>query len=84
MANVTITIDPDVLKKARIRALDQGTSVNALLREYLEEYTGMRHRHETNVTEILTLSKRSKSRRGSRRWTRDDLHDRSRCRSGIR
>ena len=77
MANLTITIGEDILKKARMRALDEGTSVNALLREYLEEYTGAHRKHETVVAEILKLSKKSKSRRGSRRWTRDELHDRS-------
>ena len=38
MANLTITIEDDLLKKARIRALEQGTSVNALLRDYLVAY----------------------------------------------
>ena len=78
MANLTITVDEDLLKKARIRALEQGTSVNAVLREYLESYTGMRSSREVTVAEIINLSRKSRSRRGSKRWTRDDLHDRSR------
>jgi len=77
MANLTIVVDEDVLKKARLLALEQGTSVNALLREYLESYTGMRRSQQQAVAEILELSKKSHSRRGSKRWTRDDLHDRS-------
>jgi hypothetical protein len=76
MANLTLTIDDDVLRKARLRALEEGTSVNAVVRQYLESYTGVRRVHEVVVAEILSLSKRSRSRRGSRRWTRDDLHDR--------
>ena len=40
MANLTLAIDEDVLRRARIRALEQGTSVNALLREYLDAYAG--------------------------------------------
>ena len=35
MANLTITIDDELLRRARLRALEQGTSVNALLRDYL-------------------------------------------------
>ena len=77
MANLTITIDEEVLKKARMRALEEGTSVNALVREYLESYTGVRPNHEAIITEIVHLSKKSRSRRGSARWNRDDLHDRS-------
>ena len=40
MANLTITVDEGTLKRARIQALEEDTSVNADLREYLEEYAG--------------------------------------------
>jgi plasmid stability protein len=39
MANLTIAVDDDLLRKARIRSVKLGTSVNAVLREYLEEWT---------------------------------------------
>ncbi len=38
MPNLTITVDEKILKKARIKALEEGTSVNALLRSFLERY----------------------------------------------
>lgn len=38
--NVTISLDEETLRLARIRALEQGTSVNALVREYLEALVG--------------------------------------------
>ena len=38
MARLTIRVDPETLKRARIRALEQGTSVGALLRAYLDAY----------------------------------------------
>jgi len=37
VANLTLTIDEDLLRRARIRALEQGTSVNARVRKYLEQ-----------------------------------------------
>jgi hypothetical protein len=77
MANLTIVIDENILKKARMRALEEGTSVNAVVRQYLESYTGAHHGHQATVAEILNLSKKSRSRKGSKRWTRDDLHDRT-------
>ena len=40
MANLTITVDEEVLRRARIRALELNTSVNAVLREYLDEFIG--------------------------------------------
>ena len=35
MSNLTITTDREVLKKARLRAARDGTSVNAVLREFI-------------------------------------------------
>ncbi len=40
MANLTIAVDDELLKRARVRAVENGTSVNAVLREHLEEYAG--------------------------------------------
>lgn len=76
MGNLTITIDEDSLKRARIRALEEGTSVNALLRDFLESYAGVRREQKKAVKEILTISKRSQSRRGERTWTREELYER--------
>jgi plasmid stability protein len=76
VSNLTITIDEEVLKRARLRALQQGTSVNALLREYLEAFAGgatllaARRRFATLARAATSGSK------GRRSWTRDDLHER--------
>ena len=75
MSNLTITIDEDVLKRARMRALDQGTSVNALLRDYLTAYAGSEARAEA-TKQLLASSRRARSGRGTARWTRDELHER--------
>ncbi|MBS3809182.1 MAG: hypothetical protein KGY38_03375 [Desulfobacterales bacterium] len=76
MANLTITIDEDTLKKARIRALEQNTSVNRILRQYLEVYAGVSRDQSDSVNKIIALSNASVSRRGKRRWSRDELHER--------
>jgi plasmid stability protein len=76
MANLTIAIDDAVLKQARIRAIEQGTSVNAILRDYLTDYAKMRAKQAKAVKALLRLSPRSTARRGPRRWTRDELHER--------
>ena len=77
MANLTVVVEPDVLKRARLRALEQGTSVNAVIRDYLAQYAGARNVQEQALARILELSERSGARRGRRSWTRDDLYDRS-------
>jgi len=76
MANLTITVDEEALKRARIRALEEGTSVNALLKAFLESYAGVSRSQRAAVREILSLSERSQSRRGGSRWSRDELHER--------
>ena len=76
MSNLTITIDDATLKKARFRALEQGTSVNALSRNFLEAYSGVRGEQKKAVKDIISLSRTSSSMRGNNQWTRDELHER--------
>jgi len=76
MANLTITIEDEILRRARLRALEQGTSLNALLENYLEAYAAMGSTLEQATEAILRLSTDSKSGRGDRSWTRDELHER--------
>lgn len=76
MANLTIAIDDEVLKRARLRALQQGTSVNALLRDYLNSYAGDDHEMQVR-REIVESARRSRAGSGpeGRRWTRDELYE---------
>lgn len=76
MANLTVSIDDAVLRKARLRALEEGTSVNALLREYLERFTAVNSRRQAAAEKILAFSANSTSRRGNSQWTREALHER--------
>lgn len=76
MANLTITLDDELLRRARMRALEQDTSVNALLRDYLEAFAATGTTWDQSTDAILQLSAQSRSARGDRRWTRDELHER--------
>ena len=76
MSNLTITVDDEVLKRARIRALEQGTSVNAVLAKLLEAYAGAAAEQSAAAADLIDLSRKSDSRAGGRTWTRDDLHER--------
>jgi plasmid stability protein len=73
---LTISIDDDLLRRARIRALEQGTSVNALLRDYLTSFAGRDETQDRALGELLELSLGSASRRGREKWSREDLHER--------
>lgn len=76
MANLTLSIDEDVLRRARIRALEQGTSVNALVRQYLEAYAGESPGRRA-VREFLEIADRSRASSGpeGRTWTREGLYE---------
>lgn len=79
MTNLTISVPDDLLKRARLRALQEDTSVNAVLAAYLEAYSRADdevRRCERAVARILDLSEQSKAGSGGRRWSRDELHER--------
>ena len=78
MANLTITVDDRLLKQARMRALEDGTSVNAVLRTYLERYAGVGDTAEA-LGGFMRLAEESAATSGpsGRSWTRDELHDRT-------
>jgi hypothetical protein len=76
-ANLTITVDTEALRRARIRALSQGTSVNALLRDYLHAYAGVEEEHHQALSRILELAEASKGGSAGASWKRDELHDRT-------
>jgi len=76
MANLTITVNDELLKRARIIAIERGTSVNAVLREYLKEFVG-EHPIAQARREFVRLAKQSSATSGKRgrSWNRDDLHE---------
>jgi hypothetical protein len=76
MANLTIDVDEDLLKKAHTRASSEGTSVNEVLCNFLESYAGANYEQAAAVREILDIARQSKSRHFGKRWTRDELYDR--------
>ena len=77
MANLTITVNEETVKRARIRALEEGTSVNALLRDYLEDYAGVRRERMEAWRKIQDLAKRSVMGSRSRGIpTREEIYNR--------
>ncbi|MGH3480782.1 MAG: hypothetical protein ACRDQD_28625 [Nocardioidaceae bacterium] len=75
MANLTLVVDEDVLRRARIRALEQGTSVNALVRAYLAGIAGKSEASQ-GMDEFFTAVTGAGADSGGRTWSRDELHDR--------
>lgn len=38
MSNLTISVDQELIRQARVRAIQQGTSLSAKVREFLQDY----------------------------------------------
>lgn len=73
--NLTVQLDEEVIRRAKILAAKRGTSVSGLVARELEELVGQDARYE----EAHRLAEKAMTRsvpRGGRTWRRDDLHDR--------
>jgi hypothetical protein len=76
LTNLTITVDADVLRAARIRTLQDDTSVNALVRGFLEDYAAEGERLSRAVAQARQLMDAAELHWGSRAWSREDLYER--------
>ncbi|MFV0680792.1 hypothetical protein [Ottowia sp.] len=75
MANLTLSLDSDILQKAREAALLECTSVNALVRNFLTRYADSRMRRLEALDALDALAARSPaSAEGT--WSRESLHQR--------
>jgi len=74
MANLTITVDEELLKQARLRALREGTSVNRLLRERLASYVEDDRRRRKAIRDLLRLSRSARSGSAGRSVRREDVY----------
>lgn len=84
MANLTIVVDEGTLKKARMRALEEGTSVNAVLREKLEEYAGARLERREAWRKLRELARSSGAGSGGGKLPgREELYDREVMRNRV-
>lgn len=74
--NVTLSVDAEILTRARELASRRGTSLNQLVRDYLQELASDLSPDEILV-ELNSLWSASKADSGGKRWKREDLHERA-------
>ena len=73
--NITLSIDDQVVVKARRIASIRGTSLNQLVRDYLEDLT--RHNDMKSVLDELDAMWSESTGRSQGPWTREELYERS-------
>lgn len=72
-ANLTLQLDVDVIRRARVVAAKRGTSVSALVARELDELVAREDRYEQARDQAIELMAAAKAR-GGRTWTRDDIY----------
>jgi predicted transcriptional regulator len=75
--NITLTLDDDLIRKARVLAARRNRSVSALLREELSRLVGEDEAYEKAKQAALARLERGTHLGGGRLPSRDELHDRA-------
>jgi len=76
MKNVTIALDESLLREARRIAADRSSTLNAMIRGFLEELARRESRAVKARRRIVELCRKTDAEIGPRTWSRDDLHER--------
>ena len=77
MANLTLSIDSETVKRVRRIALENDTTLTAMIRQYLEQVAARDEASRRYAVRDLKKSFQSLSKPfGERDWTRDDLYER--------
>jgi plasmid stability protein len=76
MRNVTITLEEEVARWARIRAAERDTSVSRLVGEILRERMETEQRYLTAQDAFFSVQPRPLRREATPYPRRDELHDR--------
>ena len=77
MRNITVSVDDETYKRARVAAAERDTSVSALVKAYLEQLAS----HETEIERLKRKEREIRSQisafSAAHRLSREDLHNRS-------
>jgi hypothetical protein len=76
MKNITVSLDDDTYRRARVKAAAEDTSVSALVRNYLIDFASRETEFERLKRQEQTLREQIRSFRASDRLSRDDVYAR--------
>jgi len=76
MKNVTVSLDDDTYRNARVRAAEMGRSLSALVREYLRELGSEESEFERLHKHELEMRKKITGFSGNDLLSRDEIHER--------
>lgn len=71
--NLTVQLDDQVIRRARVVAAKRGTSVSALVARQLDELVAGDERYEAARRRAMELMSQAKPH-GGRNWTREEVY----------
>jgi predicted transcriptional regulator len=74
--NITLKLDRDLVRKARVLAAEKDTSVSALLAEQLEKVLNEREQYQAAKKRALAILKKGFNLGYSRPASRNEMHER--------
>lgn len=77
MKNITVSVDEETYRRARIKAAERDTSVSRMVREFLNRVAGEESEFERLARQERELRAQIKNFSGADRLSREELHDRS-------
>ena len=78
MRNITVSVDDDTYRRARMKAAERDTSLSALVKEFLLDLAKDESAHERLKRQEAALRASIRSFTASGRLSRDQLHERGR------
>ncbi len=75
--NVTVSVPDDVYRAARVRAAERGSSLSALVTEYLRSLTGGGAEFARLEAQQRRIQRQIRTFRATDRLGRDEIHDRA-------
>lgn len=76
MKNITVSVDDETYRRARIKAAEHDTSVSAVVKRLLTEFAEGENTFDRLVAEEAALRASIRSFDASDRLSRDELHER--------
>ncbi len=74
--NITLAVDEEVLKRAKIVAAQRRMSLSAMVREYLSSLLEKEHFEDAARNALLKLIDETEADMGDHKWNREALYDR--------
>ena len=76
MKNITVSVDDETYRRARVKAAERETSISALVKKFLTELAVEESNSERHKREERILRERITKFRAANRLHRDDVHER--------